>query len=529
MNWFARLSLAQKLLTTFILLALITTGVGSYGLTNLLHVGGLMDHMYRDNVRAMDDLANAYSRYLVYSRAATRAPMQTIEAARATRGRIKTTHMVQMEAGFTAYAATQLSDKEAELYRRLRQELEKFNGLVGQLFDLVEAGRSTEAGKLSDDALRLTSYDLEEIFGELLDENRKQAEIANQSAVDTVAQMRRVMLVMIGAAIALAVIFGVLITRSITRQLGGEPSYAREMVRRIASGDLRVQIQLRKNDNQSLLAAMAEMVTQLKDVISGVSASAEALASASEEVSASSSTLSQNATGQAASVEETSAAMEQISATVASNADNASATETMATRCASDATEGGEAVQKTVAAMKSIAEKVGIIDEIAYQTNMLALNAAIEAARAGAHGRGFAVVAAEVRQLAERSQAAAQEIGTLAGTSVQTAERAGTLLGSMVPAIGKTAELVKEIAAASLEQRGGLDQINLAMSELARSTQTNASASEQLSATAEEMSGQALRLREAMAFFLTDTVASQAAQKRPERSIRSRDDIGGLG
>ena len=131
-----------------------------------------------------------------------------------------------------------------------------------------------------------------------------------------------------------------------------------------------------------------------------------------------------------------------MSASIIQNAESSRQTETMAKEGARDAEESGKSVQETVAAMKAIAEKISIIEEIAYQTNLLALNAAIEAARAGEHGRGFAVVAAEVRKLAERSQAAAKEIGGLAGSSVKVAERSGKLIVELVPAIRKTADLV---------------------------------------------------------------------------------------
>jgi methyl-accepting chemotaxis protein len=252
-------------------------------------------------------------------------------------------------------------------------------------------------------------------------------------------------------------------------------------------------------------------VAKLAQTIGEVNATTETLASATGQISSTAQSLSQASSEQAASVEETSASVEQMSASIRQNTDNAKVANTMSAEGTAKAADGGAAVTETVAAMKQIAKKIGIIDDIAYQTNLLALNAAIEAARAGEHGKGFAVVAAEVRKLAERSQIAAQEIGQLAGNSVGMAERAGKLLDEIVPATRKTADLVQEITAASQEQTVGVDQVNTAMSQLSQLTQQNASASEELAATAEEMSGQAANLQELMAFF---TVSNDGRQIR---------------
>ena len=242
-------------------------------------------------------------------------------------------------------------------------------------------------------------------------------------------------------------------------------------------------------------------VEKLAQTIAEVNTTAETIASATNQVSATAQSLSQASSEQAASVEETTATIEQASTSIQQNTENAKIADGMSAEGSKKAGEGGVAVTQTVTAMKDIARKISIIDDIAYQTNLLALNAAIEAARAGEHGKGFAVVAAEVRKLAERSQIAAQEIGQLAVTSVSMAEKAGRLLDEIVPATKKTADLVQEITAASEEQSVGMGQVNAAMVQLNQITQQNASASEELAATAEEMSGQAANLQEIMGFF----------------------------
>ncbi|MDO8294489.1 MAG: nitrate- and nitrite sensing domain-containing protein [Gallionella sp.] len=339
-------------------------------------------------------------------------------------------------------------------------------------------------------------------------------------------EARNVLMLNLAITLIILVVVGVtgaLITRDITRQLGGEPAYAAEVLARIASGDLTVQVQTKANDTGSMLFATKGMVEKLSGIIGEVRGSANALTSSSEQVSATAQSMSQATSEQAASVEETSASVEQMSASINQNTENAKVTDGMASQAAKQAVAGGEAVTQTVTAMKQIAGKIGIIDDIAYQTNLLALNAAIEAARAGEHGKGFAVVAAEVRKLAERSQVAAQEIGQLASGSVEKAESAGKLLNEIVPAISKTSDLVQEIAAASEEQSAGVSQINTAMNQLNQITQQNASASEELAATAEEMSGQATQLQNLMTFFRVNGMAAIApVAQAPIRKAASK-------
>jgi methyl-accepting chemotaxis protein len=283
----------------------------------------------------------------------------------------------------------------------------------------------------------------------------------------------------------------------------------------IASGDLRVRVAPR-SDRDALGHALSNMIDKLTEIITEVRSGAGALTVASTQVSSSAQSLSQGTSQQASSVEETTSSLQQMSASITQNAENSGQMESMAVKGTADVDESAQAVRQSVEAMSRIAEKISIIEEIAYQTNLLALNAAIEAARAGEHGRGFAVVATEVRKLAERSQAAAKDIGGLATSSVDVAQRSGRLLTDLVPTIRRTADLVREVAAASSEQSAGVSQINKAMTLVDQVTQRNASASEELASTAEEMAAQAEALQQTISFFRTAGAAAPVAARKPE-------------
>ena len=278
------------------------------------------------------------------------------------------------------------------------------------------------------------------------------------------------------------------------------------VLKAVENGDLTQSI---TSDYQGILQrlrdALNNSVKKLAMTITNVSETAEEISTATDQVSQTAQSLSQASSEQAANLEQTTAAIGEMASSIKKNTENANVADTMSAEGTKKAAEGGQAVTETVTAMKQIAKKVGIIDDIAYQTNLLALNAAIEAARAGEHGKGFAVVAAEVRKLAERSQVAAQEIGQLAVNSVGLAERAGKLLDEIVPSTRKTADLVQEITTTSAAQNVGADQINLSMTELGKITMTNSAASEELAATAEEMSSRATQLQALMSFFTVET------------------------
>jgi len=276
----------------------------------------------------------------------------------------------------------------------------------------------------------------------------------------------------------------------------------------------------RRDEIGDVSRAYNQFMDTLSRIIGQVSAVTDAVSAASYQVSSSAQALSQGTSEQAASLEETASSLEQMSASISQNGENSRQMERMAFKGAKDMEDSGAAVHESLAAMNMIAEKISIVEEIAYQTNLLALNAAIEAARAGEHGKGFAVVAAEVRKLAERSQAAAQEISSVASSSVRVAEKAGRMLGELVPAIRKTVELVQEVATASREQSAGVAQVNQAMSQVERVTQRNAAAAEQLSSTAEEMAAQAHHLQRLMKIFKANS--SAAAPGDPPRGAGAR-------
>ncbi|MES2257662.1 MAG: methyl-accepting chemotaxis protein [Pseudomonadota bacterium] len=304
------------------------------------------------------------------------------------------------------------------------------------------------------------------------------------------------------AALVFGILFALWITRSITRPLMAAVTVAQT----VAGGDLTSRIDVRTSDETGqLLQALKTMNDNLVQIVGDIRASTDTIATASSQIASGNLELSSRTEQQASSLEQTASSMEQLTSSSKHSGDNARQANQLACNASDVALRGGAVVMKVVDTMGSISESsrkivdiIAVIDGIAFQTNILALNAAVEAARAGEQGRGFAVVASEVRNLAQRSASAAREIKALIVDSVEKVEagsklvaQAGSTMDEIVASIRQVTDINAEIAAASLEQMAGIEQINLAVTEIDSFTQQNASLVEEAAAAAEAMKNQA--------------------------------------
>jgi len=397
------------------------------------------------------------------------------------------------------------TDTEKKLYNDIDTNRKAYLAAGANILALRAEGKLFQARNAFEGSYLPSAAAYQTAIAKLLQLQRQHIDIVAGQINATYHSSRLILLLLSSLALLCAIAAGTLLTRSLLRQLGGEPIYAVRVADGIAAGDLTENIQLAANDEHSLLHAMKKMQANLAHSVDHIKQSAATIGTASREISVGNLHLSARTERQAGSLQETASVMQQLTATVKKNAETALHANELARSASKVAVAGGQAVNQMVGTMATInassikiVDIIAVINGIAFQTNILALNAAVEAARAGEQGRGFAVVASEVRALAQRSAAAAKEIKGLIDDSVgkiasgrTLVEHAGATIGEVVQSIQTLSGYVADINHASQEQSTGIEQINEAIMQMDDVTQHNAALVEQAAAAAQSLLDQA--------------------------------------
>jgi len=422
--------------------------------------------------------------------------------------------------------------KEKELFAEVGKKRTTYLDIRKSIIAVKDTGNVAEANQMIDSKMvpALDAYvdSVKDVLAYYQDEVKQ----ADESITADYVSGRMTMIIEALIAILLGAIIAWRLTIGITRPL----HEALTVAEAVAEGDLTARSNLPPTLDEPglLLSALRSMQENLARTVTQIRVGTDAIATASSEIASGNLDLSSRTEQQASSLEETASSMEELTSTVKQNADNSRQANQLAVAASSVAVKGGSVVSQVVDTMdaingsaKKIVDIIGVIDGIAFQTNILALNAAVEAARAGEQGRGFAVVATEVRNLAQRSAAAAKEIKTLIGDSVEKVDagsklvaEAGTTMDEIVDGVKRVADIMAEITAASQEQSDGIEQVNQAVGQMDQVTQQNAALVEEAAAAAESLQDQAKNLAQAVSVFRVGS-EYMAQAEAPRRTIQS--------